>query len=283
MQRLFPVRLLVSDLDGTLLGPTGTVSERTRQALQRARAGGLPVVLATGRPPRTARVMARALGVDGPVICCNGALVYDAAREALLHHAPLAAAAAYRLAVRLRRAAPGVAFAVEVGVEFSCEPGFASLRSFAEDRAVVLDDVAALCRAPVTKLIALHPDLSIEVLHELAVGAANGRATVTHSGAGFVEISAPGVDKAHGLRTLCARLGVPASEVVAFGDMPNDLAMLRWAGHAVAVANAHPAVLALVDEVTVSNAEDGVARIIERLVTVEPGRAFLPVEVRERG
>jgi hydroxymethylpyrimidine pyrophosphatase-like HAD family hydrolase len=89
---------------------------------------------------------------------------------------------------------------------------------------------------------------------------------VTHSGAAFVEMSAAGVTKASGVRGLCERLGIGPGEVIAFGDMPNDLAMMRWAGRRVAVANAHADVLACADEVTASNDENGVALAIERLL-----------------
>ena len=95
----------------------------------------------------------------------------------------------------------------------------------------------------------------------------DGLAEATHSsGSGLVELTALGVTKAAGLTWLCERLGVPAQDVVAFGDMPNDVPMLAWAGRAVAVANAHPAVKAVADEVTGSNDEDGVARWLDAAV-----------------
>jgi hydroxymethylpyrimidine pyrophosphatase-like HAD family hydrolase len=78
-----------------------------------------------------------------------------------------------------------------------------------------------------------------------------------------VEIAAAGVSKAAALAELCEELGVMPAEVVAFGDYPNDLPMLEWAGHAVAVANAHPEVLAAVTEVTASNDDDGVAVVLD--------------------
>ena len=95
--------------------------------------------------------------------------------------------------------------------------------------------------------------------------------TLTHSSDdGLVEISASGVSKATGLARLAEERGIDPGRAVAFGDMPNDLPMLAWAGRAVAVANAHPEVLALADEVTASNDEDGVARVLERLVAGRP-------------
>src|SRR5947199_4841281 len=87
----------------------------------------------------------------------------------------------------------------------------------------------------------------------------------TISGEKLVEISAAGITKAYALAALCEQLRVKPSAVLAFGDMPNDIPMLEWAGHSIAVANAHPTVLAAADTVTTSNDEAGVARILERL------------------
>ncbi len=91
-------------------------------------------------------------------------------------------------------------------------------------------------------------------------------ALATYAGSPCLEMSAPGVHKAAALAALCARLGIPSAEVVAFGDMPNDITMLRWAGYGVAMANAHPDTLAAADAVTRSNDEDGVADFVERLL-----------------
>ena len=109
-----------------------------------------------------------------------------------------------------------------------------------------------------------HPALPLPDLLRVTRAIAGDVAVVTHSGTVFVEISAAGVTKAAALEGLCARLGVEAARVVACGDMPNDLPMFHWAGHGVAVANAHPDVLVAADEVTLSNDEDGVARVLER-------------------
>jgi hydroxymethylpyrimidine pyrophosphatase-like HAD family hydrolase len=80
-----------------------------------------------------------------------------------------------------------------------------------------------------------------------------------------VEVAPPGITKAATLAVLCAELDITAREVVAFGDMPNDLPMLAWAGRSFAVANAHPQVLAVAEAVTASNDEDGVAQTLELL------------------
>ena len=81
---------------------------------------------------------------------------------------------------------------------------------------------------------------------------------------GLVEIVPLGISKATGVQEVAKPLGIANDEVVAFGDMPNDLPMLLWAGHGVAMGNAHPDVLVAADEVTAPNNDDGVARVLER-------------------
>jgi hydroxymethylpyrimidine pyrophosphatase-like HAD family hydrolase len=118
----------------------------------------------------------------------------------------------------------------------------------------------------VTKLIVRHGEMSVPALLEIALSHAGEAACVTTSGADFVEIAAAGVHKASALDWVCRQHGITAAQTIAFGDMLNDLPMLAWAGHSVAVANAHPDLLAHIDETTLSNEDDGVAVVLERLV-----------------
>jgi len=267
------VRLIATDLDGTLLRADSSVSERTRRALRAVEALGVRVVLVTGRPPRMARLVARDAGTAGLVICCNGALVCQADGETVVRHSPLSPAAAAELVAAMRAAAPGVCFAAEIATRHAQERAFAALAAAARsaltvpvewDGPVLHEDALAFCAEPLTKLIARHPSLPLDELERLLRAAVGDAATLTLSGGPFVEISAAGVHKAHALAALCADLAIDAADVVAFGDMPNDLPMLAWAGRAVAVANAHPDVVASADELTASNEEDGVAAYLER-------------------
>jgi hypothetical protein len=92
-------------------------------------------------------------------------------------------------------------------------------------------------------------------------------AAVTQAGLGYIEICPPGVDKATGLMVVATALGIDPGDVLVFGDMPNDIPMFRWAGFArVAVANAHPQLRALADEMTLTNDEDGVATYLEAML-----------------
>lgn len=128
-------------------------------------------------------------------------------------------------------------------------------------------DALALSAAGVTKLIVRHPDWALDALLARVAAIGAGRASITHSGAPFVEVAAPGVTKAAALAALCARHGIAQKEVLAFGDGLNDLPLLTWAGQGIAVGNAHPAVLAAATAITATNDEDGVAVVLERVVS----------------
>lgn len=261
-----PIRLIATDLDGTLLRDDGTISPRTRAALDRALTAGIVVVLVTARPPRRVLALASEVGLGGLAICTNGALVYDLTNRRVLREASLQAASARQLVLTLRAAIPGICFAVEAGLRYGQEPAYALDSPHDEGADLLLDDALALCAEGMTKLIVRHPGRSLTDLLRLTSETVGALGVVTHSGAPFVEVSAPGVTKATALAALCAEYRIAADAVLACGDMPNDLPMLQWAGWAVAVANAHPAVLAIADTITASNEEDGVAQIIESVV-----------------
>jgi HAD superfamily hydrolase (TIGR01484 family) len=258
-------RLVASDLDGTLLRPDETVSERTRAAIAAARQAGITVVLVSGRPPRSLGPIAERIGVGGIAICANGAVTWDLDGGTMVDHSPLAADLSARLVHALREAIPGVVFAVELEDGSGREAGWSEgLPLPATD--VLEADALELITGPVTKLLARHPALPFAEVAERARDAVGDDAVVTWAGLQVVEISAAGVTKAFALERLCRRLGVARHQVVAVGDMPNDLAMLAWAGTSVAVANAAREVLDAVDEVTAANLDDGVALLLERIL-----------------
>jgi Cof subfamily protein (haloacid dehalogenase superfamily) len=265
------LRLVATDLDGTLVRTDGTVSDRTRRVLHAVMASGVRVVLVSGRPTHSLRSIAQAIGMSGLAICSNGAIVYDIERDEIVRHAVLAAATARLLIDALRAAVPEVCFAFVRGPRFACEPAYHQIARVRDHAAgylegAVLGDALALCDESATKLIVRHAAIDADDLLARVHALGLDGFEATHSGAPFVEIAATGVTKAHALEALCADLGITPGEVVAFGDAPNDVAMLRWAGRSFAVANAHPPVLAAASDVAPSNDDDGVAVVLERLI-----------------
>ncbi len=261
-------RLIASDMDGTLLRSDDTVSAATVAELDRWRDDGVPFVLATGRPPRWMHRIREVLG-HGSAVCCNGAVLLDLEPMEIVEELPLEPAVLASITAELRVRQPTTWFAVEYGWEFRHEPVYRP-RWDVNVPGVAVATLEEMTAAPAAKLLARHgtmaPDAFVELIEEIV----GDRATVTHSSTdALAEISAPGVTKATGVAAVAARHGLGPADVVVFGDMPNDIAAFEWVrdggGRAVAMAHAHPDLLAVATDVTGGNDEDGVAAFLAGL------------------
>lgn len=259
------IRVVACDLDGTLVRSDGTVSERTRAAISRLEVGGGTFVVVTGRPARWMHDIAEQTGHHGVAVCSNGAVAYDLRTESILATDLLDSAAAAAVVDVLRATIDGIAFAVEQSHGgFGHEPAYTELvRWDTPDKTIA--PIEELVAEPVVKLLARHPSVGPADLIAAAQRVIGDRATLTYGGVdGLLEISGLGVTKATGLARYVAGHGLGADDVVAFGDMTNDIPMLEWAGIGIAMANAHPDVVAVADELTDANDDDGVAAWLER-------------------
>lgn len=255
-------RLIATDIDGTIAGRDGKISDRTRAALAMAEDAGAVLVLVTGRPPRWIHAIAEQTGHRGLVVCANGALLYDLHDESVLESHLLTPEAIRSVCLAVRQALPEVSFAVDYGREFVREPAYRPRW----ETGARLASLEQICSTPAAKLLIHHSTIGPDELLAQVVDAAGGLAEFTHSSNhGLIEVSAPGVSKASGLAHVADMHGVAPAEVLAFGDMPNDLPMLAWAGTAYAMANAHPAVIAAVPLRAPSVDEDGVAVVLEHI------------------
>jgi Cof subfamily protein (haloacid dehalogenase superfamily) len=261
-------RLVASDMDGTLLRSDESVSAATVAELERWREAGVPLVLATGRPPRWMHGIREVLRY-GTAVCCNGAVLLDLEPMEIIGEAPLEPDALRAITAGLRAHEPTTWFAVEYGWEFRHEPVYRP-RWDADAPGVAAATLEEMTAAPAAKLLARHESMSRDAFVALVDDVVGNRATVTNSSTdALAEISAPGVTKATGLATVAARHGVGPEDVVVFGDMPNDIAAFRWVrdggGRAVAMAHAHPDLLAVATDVTGTNDDDGVAAFLGSL------------------
>ncbi|WP_405018543.1 Cof-type HAD-IIB family hydrolase [Kitasatospora sp. NBC_00070] len=261
-----PYGLVATDLDGTLLNSAETVTPRTRAALATAVAAGALHIIVTGRSAVWARPVFDEIGYTGLAVCGQGAQVYDAGEHRLLTSLTLDRRAAAEAVAKIEAEIGTLAIAANqdgLDGEVLCGPGYQlEIGTGLPIRQVGVDELLV---APISKLYVQHPGHGDDSLAEVAQRVAGDLVGVTMAGAGIVELLPLGLTKATGLAVAAHRLGVKGSRTIAFGDMPNDVPMFGWAAHGVAMANAHEQLLAVADEVTVSNDEDGVAVVLERL------------------
>jgi Cof subfamily protein (haloacid dehalogenase superfamily) len=266
-----PPSLIASDVDGTLLNDDEKVTARTRDAVLAAIAGGAMFVLATGRPPRWIAPVVDALGFAPMAVCANGAVIYDSGQDRILSARTLSADLLAELAEIATRAIPGAGLAVErVGrtahdaatPQFVSSPGYEHAWLNPDNTEVSLDD---LLSSPAVKLLIRKAGARSSDMADALAMHVGLQGDITYStDNGLVEIVPLGISKASGIEEVARPADIGAEQAIAFGDMPNDVPMLTWAAHGVAMGNAHPQVLAVADEVTATNNDDGLARVLER-------------------
>jgi len=259
-------RLIAIDVDGTLLGAGFSVSRRSADVLSRVGAAGAVIVLVTGRLPRKlARVFVE-LGTRYYAICANGAIVYHPDDDQPRSCRMLEPTQAREVCRLIQAQVPDVMFAAEAdGGRLLHNPGWPVHH---EDVDIALAvGLQELIATQLVKLQARAPGRDSDTFNKLVTAVVGDLVEATCPGyEGLVEMTLRGVTKASALAALAAELDIDAADTLAFGDMPNDISMLRWAGRSVAVANAHPEAKAAADEITLSNLEDGVAVYLERLL-----------------
>ncbi|OON79210.1 HAD family hydrolase [Streptomyces tsukubensis] len=262
----FPYLLVATDLDGTLLRPDDTVSGRTREALAAVTAAGAAHIIVTGRAVPWTRHVLTDLEYDGLAVCGQGAQVYHAGEGRLLTSVTLDRQLARLAVAKIEADTGGLHLAVsQDGIEgkILAGPGYHLQEGPLPALRVGTDE---LWTEPVNKVYLQHPRLTDDQLTLAARQAAGDLVGVTMAGEGVVELLPLGLSKATGLSLAARRLGVTANRTIAFGDMPNDVPMFGWAAYGVAMANAHEELKAVSDEITLSNAEDGIAVVLERLL-----------------
>ncbi|BBU20445.1 hypothetical protein MXEN_13506 [Mycobacterium xenopi RIVM700367] len=263
--------LIASDVDGTLLDGDDKISPRTRTAVHAAVAAGVTFILATGRPPRWVRPVVDELGFAPMAVCANGAVIYDSASDRVVSARTLPVDTLAELAEIATRVIPGAGLAVErIGLsahdtatpQFVSSPGYEHAWLNPDNTEVSIED---LLSAPAIKLLIRKAGARSDDMAAALAGHIGAQGDITYStNNGLIEIVPQGISKASGVHEIAAPLGISPEDVVAFGDMPNDVPMLVQAGHGVAMGNAHPDVLAVANEVTTPNTDDGVARVLER-------------------
>ena len=260
-----PVRLVAVDLDGTLLDDSKRVTERTVEALRCATAGGVRVVIASARPPRSVRHVYLALSLDTLQINYNGALVWDESRKRAVYHRPMDPVVVRQVIEAARRRYPKVLVSCEVldrwltdrfDDTYTTETG----RLFRPDSVAPVEE---FCVEPITKLMLLAEPAVVSELEALVRAMPLG-VSVIRSDPDLIQIMEASASKGVALRLVCDHYGVAMDETMAIGDASNDVPMLEAAGVGVAMDNAHPAVKLAADWVAPSNNDHGVCAALKR-------------------
>lgn len=269
------VRLVATDLDGTIVRADGTVSARTVAAFDACAAHGVDVVIVTGRPARWLGPVVEATGHRGTAVCGNGAVVYDLAAGRVVTSQTVARADVVALIERLRAVIGPVDVALETLAGFRREQGYRTRWDATTDQDVGTLEALLADDPGVLKVLVRQEGSTGDAMLRAARPALDGIAQPTHSNVNdcLLEISALGVSKAATLAALTGERGLTPDDVVAFGDMPNDVEMLRWAGRGYAMADGHPEAVAAADAVAPPCEEDGVAQVIEDLLNQAPVRS----------
>ncbi|GAA4662579.1 HAD family hydrolase [Arthrobacter cryoconiti] len=260
------MRLIASDIDGTILGHDGSISSRTIKAFAAAAQAGVEIVFVTGRPPRWLDPIREQIGHTGTVICSNGALTYSLETETVVSSHLLDWATVENVRNTILGLVPEPHFALECLNGFHVEPGFfGASRPSGVEGVTPAELTAQLARDGIVKMLAVLHSGNADQFMELVRPQVGALISVTHSAPelALLEMGPLGVNKAVTLAEYARSRGIAAEEVVAFGDMPNDIEMLGWAGAGYAMASGHPDALAAASLRAPSFADDGVAQVIE--------------------
>ncbi|HEY9084895.1 MAG TPA: Cof-type HAD-IIB family hydrolase [Candidatus Tyrphobacter sp.] len=258
------IDLIALDLDGTLLDPQEQVSQANRLAIAAALAEGVRVVLVTGRGVEAPTQIARDLELALPVICCHGALTKDIQTGRTIGHIP----------IPLQHAKPMLEYAEsqDIDVAVYLEEGFYRLsgaqRYMSDMHGPEWHDVVSFRDLPHVAPTFLR-FLGNEAVEAVRTTFADLPLHFKFETWGAFEecaVTSREATKKRALENLCKTYEITRERVLAIGDSRNDVPMLRWAGVGVAMANAEPDVLKSIGRVTAGNADDGVARAIERYV-----------------
>lgn len=263
-------RLIVSDMDDTLLNKSGYLSEETVRAVTLARQNGAGFVLASGRMPCSMSIFAKQLSLTLPMICYNGSMLFDPVKEEAIHSFPIDVPLAKEL----------IDFCEARALHIQCYEGNCFLTptddAVARGYLAALNDLPSMritgrplsqCELkPQPKMLLIDEPERIRKLLPVFQKQFEGRLICTVSRPKYIEFVSPHAGKERALAELCRRLSIAREEVLAFGDGLNDMGMIRYAGLGCAMANARAEVRACADLIAPPHDESGVAQVILQLL-----------------
>ena len=260
------VNTIVTDLDDTLLDEDGRISGFTMAVIGECRAEGLRVIAASGRAQASMEPLVRQLNTGLPYIACNGAELVNA-DHTLMETLLLPAAVAWEVCAFLEEQGCYVQAYTDRRFYYAreCAPSRRYKKSSGME-GVAVGDLRAFITFDTPKLLAVDEPEKIARIYPLAKERFGDKGSFTISKPFFLEATPPGATKGKALRRLARKMGIRPEETVVFGDSLNDLSMLAYTDHSVAMGNARDEVKAAARYVCLPNGQDGMARFIQEKV-----------------
>ena len=266
-------KMIVLDLDDTLLRDDHTISERTKKALMEAQEQGVKVVLASGRPTFGMRKVAEELNLEAYgsyILSFNGGKIIDCRTEEEMFNSSLTAAQAHRLYEISKQ--EGVSIHTYIGDEIITEDNHMYTKVESDITGLptkVVDSFIDAVDVPVVKALMVEDPEIIARLNAKLNAEIGDQFSITPSKPYFLEFMVHGISKGTSLLTLIEKCGIKREEVIAMGDSYNDVEMIKMAGLGVAMGNAPDDIKEIADHVTDTNMNDGVAKVVETFVLNE--------------
>ena len=260
-----PIRMIATDIDGTMLRPDGSLSPVVRSALHDATAAGIHVVPTTGRPLVVATDVIEALDHNDYWIFANGAITWHQGSTQMVRGYWMAPDRVIDMVERIRSHLPGANFAVEFETDAIFESGFERLVTIVDGLHLV-DDVTTAVKSRVQKILVYDHTKTLDHLYTSVSEAIGKDGVASYSGMAFIEVAADLVTKAMAVSELADDLGLDRLEVASFGDNHNDVSMLQWAGRGYAMGNATADAIEAADFVIGTNTEDALAAQVRLLI-----------------
>ncbi len=262
-----PIRLVVSDVDGTLVTPDKRLTDASIRAVRRLHESGIGFTVASSRPPFGMRRLVEALSLRLPIGVFNGAAIVNPDLSAIEQHLVAAEATRRSIDVFARYGAAVWLFTDEAWLAQDAASAYVALEEKTIEVAPQIVDDFGPYLTSTAKIVGSGTDFTRLSAAEAALREALGAAAcVMRSQPFYVDVTAPDLDKGRVVDALARSLGIRRNEIAVLGDMDNDVPMFRQAGLAIAMGNASPAVQQAAHCITASNLEDGFAQAIERYV-----------------
>lgn len=271
MLRHTPIDLVVSDLDGTLLHTARQVPLAVVEAVKRFRNSGVRFMVASGSPKWAVLDAIKTLQIDEPYIASGGAYIADPREGRLILHAAICRETVEVIVFLARQYGVSILFEeLEIVYLEATDENAAAYARFSNIQVSRADDILSISNNPITK-IALFGDREEFMMLDPALCALSEQAHIATSFPDFRDITSVGVNKGTALLKLAQYVNISPERILTIGDGWNDKSMFDVAGLTVAVANASPDLLEIADLIAPSNADHGVAWLLDQIIDTHPG------------